>query len=407
MNRSSLVCALVLLATPLMAQPAAQVEPLSDEVTIGLGKTFDHELVAPKAVVLGGKEFLVTWDLNYMRYSGSELIDWGSEISGRKVDLEGQPVGDVLRLESFEDRSDESVHSLAADASGRFTILWHELDGRVGLLMRRFSPNEVRLGTTMLDRVPGFSIGDDLHPAVAMDPSGRLAAAWTRSESGPIRMQLFDATAAPRGAAFATTNSEKQRHPALAMTNGQVILVSERARGASAPAVTVQRFDLAGKQIAVRVQVGGNEGSQVDPAVAANDEARRFVVVWDNGRKIRARVFDASGRKIGPVILVSTESHLEQSFPHVALNAKGSFVVAWQAQENFESPVEVRARFFNHDGEPQGEELVVASGLQVYFDPVSTVALTDDDTFLVAWESVTAPSFRPRIVARLFGVRTP
>src|SRR6266545_3718452 len=117
--------------------------------------------------LLAQKEFLVTWDLNYMKYSGSQLIDWGSQISGRKVSLEGQPVG----------------------------------------------------------------------------------------------------------------------------------------RG---------------------VDVVGGKAVQVHPAVAANAEARRFVVVWDNDRQISARLFDASGRKIGPVILVSTENDLQESFPHVAINAKGS-----------------------------------------------------------------------------------
>ncbi|HYU33241.1 MAG TPA: hypothetical protein VEW48_13860, partial [Thermoanaerobaculia bacterium] len=59
------------------------------------------------------------------------------------------------------------------------------------------------------------------------------------------------------------------------------------------------------------------------------------------------------------------------------------------------------------DGVPQGSDFVVASGLQVYFNPVSSVALTDADTFLVAWESATLENFRPRINARLFGVQTP
>ncbi len=62
---------------------------------------------------------------------------------------------------------------------------------------------------------------------------------------------------------------------------------------------------------------------------------------------------------------------------------------------------------FTPDGVPQGSDFVVASGLQVYFNPVSSVALTDADTFLVAWESATLENFRPRINARLFGVQTP
>jgi hypothetical protein len=410
MTRRFLACSLTLLASsPLWAQPSAQVVPLTGEINIAVGKTTSHHLAAPDVAVLGQREFLVTWDLGYQRYSGSQLVDWGSAISGRKITLQGQPAGEELILEPFERRSYQGFHRLAADAAGRFAVLWQERDTS-DLLLRLFAPDGSRLETTRLEPDPGFVEYPYLH-AVAMDPSGRISASWTRSEErhqppSELWLQLFDATAEPVREAFQVRSPGIAGQPSLAMAKGNTILVYYAPAGNSAT-LAVQRFHAAGRPLGRPVPVVGGTSIQRNPAVAATAEGR-FVVVWADTQGIGARLFDAAGRKVGPVIRVTTTRFAD--FPDVALDALGNFVVIWQSGPSSDGPFVLGARLFNRDGVPQGGEAVVDPEFpSQYFPQVPpSVALSDAGTFLVAWgsDSVLSPeAFHPGIQGRTYAVQ--
>jgi hypothetical protein len=404
MRRSSIACLLLVLAsTSLRAQTGAQVRPLGPEFPVAVGESPDHHLATPEAKVLGQREFLVTWDLNYQRYSGSQLTDWGSAISGRKVSLLGAPVLEELVLEPFESHSFQGYHRLASDAAGRFAILWQELDSQE-LLLRLFDPDGSRLETTRLEPSPAFVAYPYIH-ALGMDPSGRLAAAWTRQPvaNGPtdeLWMQLFDATASPVDDSFQLPTAVPPGTPALAMARGNAI-VAYYLQGETRAFLVVQRFDSTGRSLGPRVPVVGANSAQSQPAIAANPEGR-FVVVWLDGQGVGARLFDPAGKKIGPVIRVSTT--LFPGPPDVAMDARGNFVVVWQVGRTSDDPFDLRARVFNRDGVPQGEETVVASPfLSQYFTNIPpSVAFSDAGTFLAAWtvDFVPAADDRPGIEGR-------
>jgi hypothetical protein len=90
------------------------------------------------------------------------------------------------------------------------------------------------------------------------------------------------------------------------------------------------------------------------------------------------------------------------------MDARGNFVVAWQVGRTSDDPYELRARVFNRDGVPQGEETVVASPyLSQYFSGLPpSVALSDAGTFLAAWtvDFVPATEDRPGIEGRAFAL---
>jgi len=399
----------LLAASSLLAQagpPPLHLEPLTGEVPVAAGQTFDHELVTPKVAVLG-KEFLVSWDVSYINYSGSQLVDWGSAISGRKVSLAGQPVGPELRLEPFERRRYQSFHNLAADRAGRFAMLWQELGAPRELLLRRFAADGTRLETTNLKPYPGDRGFPLIVPrALAMDRSGRIAAVWPRTTVRPdfqeerLWMQLFDSSGAPHGKSFEIPRRLGKVEPALAMGGGKIILVY-RQQGAF-----VQFFDFEGRPLGREVAVVGGRGFQSHPSVAANT-AGRFVVVWSNRQGIQARLFDAAGRKIGPVIQVSTETRFADDYPHAAMDPQGNFVVVWQGSTGSQQPRDVRVRLFNRDGVPQGSDLIVASEieLELFSDEISSVAMTDTGRLLIAWQDLSVEDFVSRVRTRLYAIR--
>jgi hypothetical protein len=410
MTRRLVPCFLALLtASSLLAQAgpsSLHLEPLTGEVTVGAGQTTNHELVTPKVAVLGQKEFLVSWDVSYINYNGSQLIDWGSAIVGRKVSLAGQPAGAELRLEPFEQKSYQTFHHLAADGAGRFSVLWQEMDKPKALLLRRFAPDGSRLETTKLKPYPGdFGFPLIVPSALAMDRSGRLAAVWPEITVRPIFetrlwMQLFDASGAPHGKSFEIPRRQGKVEPSLAMGGGKIIL-AYRQKGAF-----IQFFDFEGRPIGREVAVVGGEGSQIHPSVAANT-AGRFVVVWSNRQGIQARLFDAAGKKVGPVIQVSTETRFADDYPHAVMDPQGNFVVVWQGSTGSQQPRDVRARLFNRDGVPQGSDLVVASELELelFSDEISSVAMTDTGRLLIAWQDLSVEDFISRVRTRLYAIR--
>jgi hypothetical protein len=393
MQRSAIAFSLALLASaPLCAQQPAQVEPLTGPVLVATGESGDHYLLNPNVAVLPQQEFLVTWDLNFQRYSGSQLTDFGAAISGRKVSLQGQPVGEELILEPFEQHTTQGYHRMAADASGRFGVLWQELDS-TQLLLRRFAPDGTVLESLELQPYPGYFDGSN-RQALALDPSGRFTAAWTTASSD-LWMEIFDAAAVPQS----TVQITDKHSPDVAMANGITFLVYQ-----DETTTRVQRFNAAGRRLGPATAVVGGRSPQSEPAIAANADGR-FVVVWRGRQGIGARVFDRTGRKLSPVLRVSTATIYGDQQPQVALDPRGNFVVVWQRATGPDELTEVRARFFNRDGVPQGGELVVEPDLhnQVYslFGP--DVAMTAAGTFLIAWQqNFSAESDLPQIQARLY-----
>jgi hypothetical protein len=207
MTRRIVVWSLAFLAAvPLLAQGGpspAQVAPLTGEVSVAVSpEPYHYGLHAPDVAVSGPQEFLVSWDVSYQRYNGSQLVDWGAAISGRKVSFEGQPIGEELVLEPFERRTYQGSHSLAANASGRFAVLWDEFEEPSGLYLRRFTPGGSPLDTRRLDDAESAGSYPGVKP-LAMDPSGRMAAAWTTPEAPGISfpsdvwVQIFDASGEP------------------------------------------------------------------------------------------------------------------------------------------------------------------------------------------------------------------
>jgi len=418
MARSSIAYVLALLACFLLASTSlraqqlgtGQVRPLTDKTTFALGEESQwHKLGGPDVAVLGQREFLVTWDVLYEYPGGSQPSEWGTAISGRKVTLQGQPAAQELVLEPFEQSYQrQGTHRLAADAEGRFATFWHEFDSSE-FLLRLFNPDGDPLETARLE-----SISASLEPsaprtaAVAMDPSGAISAAWLQEKEGfdqttnELWVQLFDANLAPVGGSFQVrVPPQGANPPALAMARGNTILVDHFLVGDDV-LLAVQRFDAQGRPLGRKIPVADGSTDRNQPAIAANAEGR-FVVVWRDNFGIGARLFDASGRRVGPLIRAGRAAFAD--LPDVAMDSRGNFVVIWQvdSQDQFH---QIRTRLFNREGVPQGGETIVAPDLfnqsYYFFGIPPAVALSDAGTFLVSW-ATDAIDFPEQYVAAVQG----
>jgi len=147
-------------------------------------------------------------------------------------------------------------------------------------------------------------------------------------------------------------------------------------------------------------QVNTRTSNKQENPVIAMDAEGNFVVVWNSyfqgGRSndIFGRRFDSNCTPLSEEfqINIETSSNIEtgsnQREPSVAMDAAGSFVVAWYGPGEDEE--DIFARRFDHNGQPLGSEFRVNSytnDRQLY----PRVAMNNDGSFVIVWESMNIP----------------
>jgi hypothetical protein len=132
-------------------------------------------------------------------------------------------------------------------------------------------------------------------------------------------------------------------------------------------------------------------GDQTLPKVAM-DYAGNFVVVWDTtiplatGHVVYGRRFAADGTPIDDEQFgVYVEPRSAPTFPSVAMDADGDFVVAWQAAISPEN-YDVYARQFTTNGALASHFVVNSESLDgMQWQP--SIAMDSEGNFLVTWNS--------------------
>src|SRR5688572_5729817 len=130
---------------------------------------------------------------------------------------------------------------------------------------------------------------------------------------------------------------------------------------------------------------------QLEPVVAMDADGD-FVTAWqssfqdgDNGG-IYAQRYDAAGDPLGPEFRVNTVTAFDQTRPAIAMDANGSFVVAWD-NSSLQGDSEVHAQRFNSAGVPQGGEFRVNT-YTTDNQGAAAVAMDADGDFVIAWHSL-------------------
>lgn len=118
-----------------------------------------------------------------------------------------------------------------------------------------------------------------------------------------------------------------------------------------------------------------------------------FVVVWQDfsgrrgdecGSSIKAKVFGRDGELVRDEFVVNVETRDNQTDPAVAALSDGGFVVAWHDFSGTRGDDNVKARLFNLDGIPSGDEFLVNTYTKNYQGTPSVAALVGGG-FVVAW----------------------
>ena len=288
----------------------------------------------PSAAMAPGGAFVVVWSTPQ---DGS-----GSGIFGQRFNSGGAPVGAEFRVNGYT-TSSQGDAAVATDLSGNFVVVWTSFgqDGSAtGVYGQRYANSGVPLGPEF--RVNTVTTGDQYHPAVAFDWTGNFVVVWQEgTKDSGVSGQRYDSAGAPAGPQFQVE----------AYTTG------------------VQRY----------------------PAVAA-DASGDFVVVWhgdgpgDSGAGVFGQRYSSGGSPAGPEFRVNTYTTNEQTFPAVASDGGGNFVVTWTSLGADGAASGVFGQRYDSAGTPFGSEFRVNTHT-TDVQSASGVASIGGGTFVVVWQS--------------------
>ncbi len=259
---------------------------------------------------------------------------------------------------------------VAMDPNGNFVIVFEDangLDGSgYGIYGQRYNASGAAQGGQF--RINTTTTGDQAAAGVAMDASGNFAVAWMSTQTGDfdVYVQRYNAAGVAQGGEVRvnTTTTGIQDYPTLAMdATGGFVVAWTSDQGAFTD-IYARRYDSSGTALGGEFQVNTDTVSAHSYASAAMASDGSFVMAWasaaqdpDSTEGIYAQRYNASGVAQGAEFRVNTYTTLAQSYPVVAMNATGGFIVTWQSTGQDGSLEGVYAQQFLASGSPTGTEL--------------------------------------------------
>ncbi|WKN40461.1 cadherin-like domain-containing protein [Tunicatimonas pelagia] len=298
--------------------------------------------ILPDVAMAGDGSFVVVWQGGDDRQSQDGA---GSGIIGRRYSSAGVPEDEfVVNTTGAGNQLNPAV---AMNTSGVFVVAWSGAGGADadGVYARKYDATGNPVGGQF--RVNTTTIGIQDAVDVAVVDGGAFSVVW-RSEN--------------------------------------------QASVASAGDIYIQRYAASNNPSGTEILVNTTTANdQVLPKIAVTDNGRH-VVVWESKLQdgdeggIYAQRYAANGIATGTEFQVSTQTVGNQGAPSVSMNTSGAFVIAYKGV-NSGSPNndEIRVQRYNANGTPNGDEFEankLRSGAQTFPD----VALNNNGTFVVAWE---------------------
>ncbi|MCO6455045.1 MAG: hypothetical protein J5I93_07070 [Pirellulaceae bacterium] len=297
---------------------------------------------------------------------------------------------------------------VAAAPEGNFTVVWTS-EGSYGpdqhdrsIQGQRFHADGQTNGDEF--QVNTYSGYGQVDPAVAHDGVGRFVVTWSnhRMDYGDtsvtsIQARLFSADGTPLGDQFLvnsyTTSIQEESDVAMG-ADGEFVVVW-KSYGSNGPqpgwmSVQGRAFTESGVPLGDDFQVNDSAPAHyiATPSVAVDADGS-FVVAWasalspgddTSGASVQARRYSADVVPLSPQFQVNTITLHDQRHPSAAMLSDGGFVVAWESYGS-----SIRARRFLSDGTPTGPDFQVNT-LPDYGQGRPSVAASERAGFVVTWE---------------------
>jgi hypothetical protein len=315
----------------------------------------------------------------------------------------GAALGDEFQIAQDSDGPLAFPH-IATDPVGNFVLVWENdggLNGDSDVFGQRYSSDGAKAGKQF--QVNSYTVYNQIGPAIAMDAAGDFVVTWSsKHQDGNgfgIFAQRYAADGSPRGSEFQVnvTTLGDQVHPAIAMDAAGDFVVAWLDTS-NFHRIVARRYDKNGDSMSGEIDVSTATKNTknlgvLNPRVAM-DAAGDFIVAWtlskgvgaETYRNIRVRQFDADGAASKP-FQANTADIDAASAPSIAMDATGDFVLIWDGEKD--GNVDVVAQRYTADGTPAGKAFRANATIDGYQGAVSgqAVAMDAAGEFTVVWTS--------------------
>ena len=305
------------------------------------------------------------------------------------------PKGAELRVNNRTDFKQKNPAS-AFSAAGSSLVVWeNDQRGLRGLFYGKEGQPGRELTLIENSSLPDERVVNHREPAVAFLSENTIAMAWTEEtawlRSVPfheqrevleqdVYFQRFNGAGVPVSERIRvnTDTAGFQNRPRLAVRGGNVLVVWEDTNGG----IFGRWLGGAGGDV---FKINEEAGAGV--AIAAGNN--RHIAVWegqdDSETGVFARVFDNTGKAVGPELRVNTDTAGRQRRPSVAADPAGNFMVVWQT-DLAKTESHLFAQLLGTDGGRVGGQRALDAGAEsgmVQMAPA--VAASGPGRFLVTW----------------------
>jgi len=307
----------------------------------------------------------------------------------------GQAIGLEFQINTYTTKG-QDVASVALDSEGAFVVVWQGnsfVDYTI--FSQRFDSMGAVLGADF--RVNTYTPNGQINPAIACDAGGNFVVVWTSNlqdgSTHGIFGQRYSSDGGPLGAEFQvntyTTGSQYFSKVASDASGNFVVVWQGDFEDGHTTGVFGQRFASSGLPLGPEFRANTYTTGRQGPPSIAIDASGDFVVVWKSSYpqdEVFAQRYASMGEPLGGEFRVNTYTTMSQSYPSVASDSAGNFVVVWHSYNQDGALEGVFGQRYESGGSPLGAEFRVNSYTT---DRQSHPAVASDasGSFMVVWRS--------------------
>lgn len=191
----------------------------------------------------------------------------------------------------------------------------------------------------------------------------------------------------------AETAAEQNDAEIAVRPDGFVVTWESLGQDGSDDGVFFRLIDTNGMPVGDDFQVNTTTvGAQGDPDVATRSDGS-FIIVWDSsggqdgaGRGVFGRLFDSSGVPVSGEIAINQDTLGDQNDGVVAVQQDGSFIVVWESGVGDAAGYDIVGRLFNSAGAPETNDFQVNTHTPSDQEDIA-IGVDGNDGFVVVWES--------------------
>jgi glucose/arabinose dehydrogenase len=340
---------------------------------------------------LGAPSVAATPDGGFIVTHGSrDGTDFG--IFLQRYGADGDPLGDVIWVDSGRDANFHSPPRVAVFADGGFAVSWltTNANGDSEVVVQLFASDGIPVGADISETPETGMIGQQI---IALEGDG-FVVSWTDSGqegdahgnfNAGVRLRVFDADGNPVGETIAvnTVTQGDQDHSALAALPGGGFIVTWRDDGHTIggpngaatgnQGIWAQIFNAEGDRVGEPSHVTEQGAYGFAPTVAVLDGVG-IVIGWQDtpmaagaAWNVMARLYDFSGQALGPAFLLDADANAVQRLPTLTGGGDGALFLGLTSVAGSGASTAEASAFAFDFGTAGADLFAGTSGRDIYF----------------------------------------